>query len=819
MIRRVLPHLSVLAVLGALVAISLHTLAVLDGPRSPIQHKLERAERVLAYRVTAARGPRFLLDGGRQQLRLSSVAVVPPSAPFDASRELTYTFALAVHHDGRELWHAELAVTSRQSKLGWTGTEWAQEGAWSLDGTQLTDERLTTIDLPEVPVDAVLEVRLVGTGEALARVFRFAPRDVVARERAAVRLDPDHAAELLRASTYLPWPLLDPMEQEARLTRRWQRLPATGEDGVDFETRALFVSEFRTPRLGLETEGFEIARGRAAVVNVMGPVRLHVEPVGGAQGAYRIETRGTTRQTWLSPGAPLAIDVAAGPTSVILTSNASEPRSFQIHGDQDRWLVSIDRRVATPGDLIVPTRVRIPVIVLGPTTTAAVPAFDADAVGMIGQILRVDARILGTPLAPATITATFRAADGAELSSHSFAAAAPGSVFERLDWQGTNREVSEPSSVRIVTPPHAARIELTADHDVAIVMSRWLPGELEREPPYAAPPSETSRWRYAPLQQRIWFSAAPANYDELARAGRVGQLEAQVRIEPNGPDDAELAGADEAPRTTYETLPVVGAERQRAREPVATADAAEVIASWPAGALGELRSREPRIIELRAAVTARPRVYWLAPASAVGTSMTLTIDGNPLPITLATASGSMALSGIAPGRHRVVVDAPSRVHVWINRPPVDRGGGLVHERTLYRITGRPARIFLRQRAGEQIHLYAIVYAPQSAPTSTIRIAVDGGRPKRRAGIVDQVTAAELITALPPPRGPAAKLVDLGGRSAGAPRVVHFGLLDDLAPGQHRIDVAVVSGSPVWIRVVATRHAPGAATIPRTGHDD
>ena len=61
MIRRVLPHLSVLAVLGALVAISLHTLAVLDGPRSPIQHKLERAERVLAYRVTAARGPR---DGG-----------------------------------------------------------------------------------------------------------------------------------------------------------------------------------------------------------------------------------------------------------------------------------------------------------------------------------------------------------------------------------------------------------------------------------------------------------------------------------------------------------------------------------------------------------------------------------------------------------------------------------------------------------------------------------------------------------------------------------------------------------------------------------
>lgn len=815
MIRRLLPHVSVLAVLGALLALSLHTLAVLDRPRSANQHKLADAQRVLAYRVTATRGPRFLLDGGRQQLRLSSVVVVPPPADFDPARELTYTFALTVHHDGRELWRAEVAVTSRQSKQGWTGTEWEQEGAWSLDGTQLSDERITIVDLPDLPVDAVLELRLAGDGEALARVFRFAPRDVPARERAALRLDDDHKAELLRASTYRPWSALDPMERDARLTRRWQRLSATGEDGVDFETRALFVSGFRTAEPRLETEGFEIARDRAAVVNVTGPVHLRIEPIGAARDAYRVETRGTTPRTWLSAGEPLAIDVEEGPTSVILSTDAAEPRGFKIHGDHERWIVSNERRAATPSDLIVPTRVRIPVIVLGAATTAVVPCYDAETVGAVGEILRVDARVVGGPDATATITATFRADNGSAVATQQLALAPSGAPFEHLEWQGTTSAVSEPSSFRVVTPPHVARVELTADRDVAVQLSRWLPGTLEREPPYDTPPSDTSRWRYAPLRQRLWFPTAPANYDELALARRIGQLAAQVRIEAAAP---ELANAGrELP--AYETLPVVGAERQRAREPVAVADASEVIRTWPPGTLAELRPHQPRTLAFRAAVPTRPRLHWLAPARTVGAEIAVKVDGTATPLSLATASGSIPLPDIAPGNHRVTVDAPPSVQLWIDRPPVGNSDGLSRDRTLYRVGKRPAAVYVRQRAGEQIHLYAIVYAPDTTPAPTIRIAVDRGRPARRTGLVEHVTITEQISALPPPRGPDARLVDLGGRSAGAPRAVHFALLDDLAPGQHRVDVAVVSGSPVWLRVVATRHAPESRLSPRLETDD
>lgn len=807
MIRRLLPHVSVLAVLAALIALTLHTLAVLDQPPSANQHKLDDAARVLAYRVTATRGPRFLLDGGRQQLRLSSVAVIPPPAAFDPEREIIYTFALAVHYGGRELWHADVAVTSRQSKQGWTGTAWEREGSWSLDGTQLTDERITIVDLPQLPVDAVLEVLLAGDGEALARVFRYAPRDAPARERAALRLDDDHEAELLRASTYRPWSTLDPMERDARLARRWQRLSATGEDGVDFETRALFVSGFRTAVAHLETEGFEIARDRAAVVNVMGPAHLVIEPVGAVRDAYRIDTRGATEKTWLSPGEPLAIDIAPGATSVILSTSAAEPRGFKIHGDHERWIVSNERRAATPGDLIVPTRVRIPVIVLGAAATAIVPCYDAATVGTVGELLRVDARVVGAPGAPATITATFRATDGTVLVTQQLALAPPAAPFERLEWQGTSTAISEPSSFRIVTPPHVARVELTADRDVAVVLSRWLPGTLEREAPYDAPPSDTARWRYAPLHQRIWFAAAPANYDDLALARRVGQLAAQVRIEPARAQLADGETASEVP--VYETLAVVGAERQRAREPVDAADENEVIRTWPPGSLTALRPRQPRTFSFRAAVPTRPRLHWLAPPSAVGAEIVVKVGATAIPIGLATANGSAALPDIAPGTHRVVVEAPPAVHLWLDRPPVGDRDGLFRSRTLYRVGKRPAAVYVRQRAGEQVHLYAIVYAPDRTPAPTIRIAVDRGRPARRTGIVEHVTIAEQISTLPPPRGPGARLVDLGGRSAGSPRVVHFGLLDDLAPGQHRVDVAVVSGSPVWLRVVATRDAAEA----------
>ena len=705
-------------------------------------------------------------------------------------------------------------------------------------GGELADERITIVDLPAVPADAILELRLVGPGEAVVRVFQAEARDAAARDRAALRWDDEERSESLRSSTYVPWSLLDPLEKDRRLAHRWLRLPALGEDGVDFSTRTVFVSDFRTRHLGADTEGTEVSRDRAAVVNVMGPTRLTIEPPLASRGPFRVDTIGTTRQTWSSTGGALAVDIAEGATSVILSAESTTPGIFRILGDHERWIASVERRASTPRELIVPTRVRIPMVVIGPTATATVPIYQLDEVGVLGRILRVDARLLEgpdlpahEPLRSATITVTFRARDGKQLGHYEVPVDARQALFERLDWAGANRPVSEASTFRVIAPTGFARVELRADRDVAVSLARWLPGPVEREQPYTSPPSADLTWRYAPLVHRSWFAALPDNHEQLVLARRTAQLEAQVRIDAIDPV-ARLGAITAAPPLAaavgppvYETVRLTGTEQQRAREPITEASD-QMIREWAPGSLTELHPRQPRRLDFRATLRTRPRLMWTVANPALGSAAAVTIGGTTLTVPLETSTGSAELPAIPAGVHRVIIAAKAGVKLWVNRPPVDDQLGLYRDRTLYAVGRRPVSFMITQAPGEQVHLYAIIYAPDAATTPRVRLTLDRGKPRRRVGVVTSLTVAEVIRDLPPARGPAARLVDLGGRSAGTPRLVHFGLLDDLSPGQHRIDVAALTGPALWIRVIATRTPPGgspASFVPldgaRTANDD
>ncbi|MGE0868472.1 MAG: hypothetical protein AB7P03_07920 [Kofleriaceae bacterium] len=817
MIRRVLPHLSMVALVGGLALVSWQSLRVLQHPPSAQDLKLHGADRVLGYRIHANRGPRFLLDGGRLKLRMSSAYLVTLVGGYDPAIDFTYRIRLSISHRDKPLWQSDIAITSRQSKADLVDGVWSQEGTWSQEGLQFTDERITIVDLPEVPVDSILELGLVGEGEAVVRAFLSNPRDAAARERAALRWDDHLKAELLRSSTYVPWSMLEPMEQDHRLRSRWQRLSALGEDGVDFQTRTVFFSGFRAPQFSGDAQGIQLSRERSIAVNVLGPARLAIAPLPGSTTPFRVQTIGTKHQEWSSDGPPLVVDVGAGVMTVLVSTDAPEPTLIRVRADHKRWVIPDERRVATPTDHIVPDRVRIPLIVVGPSTIATVPVYPPIEAGLLGRALRVDARLISVPtdafsmaMPPATITITFRGPDGRSLGTETITVTETTSKLDRVEWVGTVRAVAEPATFRLIAPTEASAIEISADRDVAVSCFRWFPGPLEREQPYTDPPNQDLAWRYAPLLHRSWYAAAPNNHEQLARDRRLAQLEAQVRLDVKVPDDLPAALADQSrgpgPAPSYESLKLLGAEQQRGRELVDREDVNAVVREWEPGAMTELALRTARALEFRPKLTTRPRLSWAAPSTALGATAVVTIDGKPTTIVLGTLFGSAQLPPTAPGTHRVSVDAPPKTQVWINRPPASDRWGVYRDRTLYALGRRPVTAYVSQAPGEQIHLYAVVYAwAQSAVR--VRLAVDGGKPKRREGVTSRLSDAEVVAELPPTRGQAARLIDLGGTWAGTPRVVHLGLLDDLAPGNHRIDVAVLEGPPSWIRLVATRHAP------------
>jgi len=837
MIRRAIPHLSILALIAALVAVSWQALRVLGRAEQPTATKQHTADRVLAYRVTAQRGPHFLLDGGRTRLKLSSLGVISRPGAYDPSIQRTYRIGLSVTLADRELWRAEVAITSRQSKADWDGRVWASEAAWSLDRIQLDDERTTIVELPELPVDAILELRLIGEGEALVRVFQADTRDAAARDRAAVQWDEQSKAELLRSSTYVPWPLLEPVERERRLTRRWQRLSALGAAGVDFETRSVFISDFRLPQTPGDAEGLELVRGRAAAVNVRGPVRVMVLPAPGAEVPFFVETVGTAPRGLSSPGSALAVDVPDGPHSVILSTDSATGTRVSVRADRDHWIAPVERQAVTAPGQIVPDRVRIPMVVLGGNAAATLPVYKVAEAGLLGSLVRVDAWLIhragaAPEGAQATIGVTFWSSDGTAIGHESvpISSSVPGR-FERLEWEGATAEISDASSFRVLAPASAARLELTADRDVAVSLFRWLPGKVERKQPYTDAPGSTLAWRYAPLLHRIWYPVAPENHEQLARAHRSAILEAQVRIDASDAERRASLGEAPSPRAKrdYETIKLTGTERQRGRERVAQDDVDALVRDWEPKALTELTASRPRTLDFRAALRTRPRLSWIAPSGALDATVQVTIGDLPRPVRLEGLVGSADLPDIPPGQHRVVVDAPAGVQLWINRPPVGDRGGVYRDRTLYAIDSRPLSVSIPQATGEQVYLYAVIYAPPTA-TGRLKISVDGGHPARRVGVVERVSLGESITEITaaPAAAPEARLIDLGGQSAGAPRVTQFGLLDDLTACQHRVDVAVLSGPPMWIRLFVTRELrsarlpaapatprPGAAAPPRT----
>ena len=833
--RRWVPNLAIAGLVGAVALISLHTLAVLQRPPDPVAEKFAAAERTIVYKVTRERGPRFRLDGGGAPVKIVTCAVVP--GEYDPARRIGFGFRVRVEQDGRTLWQDDVFVESRQSKgRRIRGGVWLDEGAFTTDPVQLADERILIIDPPVAPAGAILTLTLLGEPtEALVRLFRENDRDPAQREAVVEFLDETERWELVRSSTYVPWELLPDDEKDRRLRRRWTRMSALGERGSDYDTRTIFVTDFRStiPAIA-DDDGIDVARDRWAAINVVGPAiltltvdearphaALDVHAVGAAAGPWRLGLD--------APGA-LEVVVPAGPATLVVATEETTPVRFTLSGPPDALLAPLDLRVAAPAGTLVPDRVRVELAVAGPDEVVVAPARDVPGAPLLGRALRLDARVIDAPVGgldtvePALATLSFRfvAADGALLGDDDLVIGGPASRFERVRYAGADHPVGEPSAVRTIAPEKTARIEITADRPVALRLYRWGGGATTIQEPYLGAQVADHRWRYVELVDRTWYPLLPSNHDALATEGRLAELTAQARLEPGGTlGEAEEPVGARAPGGALVTVTPVGhPEQQRAREPVPEDQIVHVLTHWPAGSIASLAPGVARSIDFPARLVDRGRVSWEVPAAAVGGELVVTVGDLPAVTAPITATrGSLTLPRVPTGVHPVTVTAPAGAALWIDRPPSGPGAwrGLHRERRLFSLA-EPLRVHLVKRAGERVRLHAIVYAAGDAASAdpVVRITVGGGRPLRRSGVViDKLTDADRSASLPAARRAApARLIDRGGETAGLPRTISLTLLEDLVPGTHEIALYNLDGRPLWVRFVATGRPAASPSDPR-----
>jgi hypothetical protein len=139
----------------------------------------------------------------------------------------------------------------------------------------------------------------------------------------------------------------------------------------------------------------------------------------------------------------------------------------------------------------------------------------------------------------------------------------------------------------VIAPATAASIELrdpTGGIDQRLIVrgyGYWPELETLVAEPFRQYTSELARWRYAPLDTRMWFPLRPNNYDALQDLFAIADLHAQVRLETDvarfelarrawagDPDfddrfDNQLAGADGWDPGPWVTLDPRGVHRRR----------------------------------------------------------------------------------------------------------------------------------------------------------------------------------------------------------------------------------------------------------------
>lgn len=768
-LRRLTPHLMYLSVVLAIAAVCVWIMYRLHLPAPPMDHKVERADRISYYVVTHTAGPSFELTGTERVIKVVSHAILDGREPYDPRRRVSYGLRARVSYQGRVLWQHDTFIDSRQSKAVQLDDVWLRENAFTsrLD-TEMTDDRVVILHLPEdIPQESMLELTLLGTPDrGLVRAYQQVERTPDEKASLALSMSDSRAEAMVQRSTYAPWALLSEEDKLQRLSHKFLRMPAAGEPGVDFETFSVFYTGFRLPLEALTAEeGMWLNRHRSVALNIVGPTTVKLElhrpsldelrsrvqhgrsvPAGMAgslaweadpaeAGAVHILSVSEARSApaWDLP-VPAAgassvheIEVPPGLHSLHIHTDSAVPVRIDASGPPASQFGAIPYiEHSEAGRRLMPDERRFRVYETGPGRHPVIAGIlvpeDPRA-----RILRIDVRV-AVPNPPssdppssdpsssdqeampsAALTFEFLDREDRVIDTEGHEVQAPYTLFERVEHlRGEAPGITDAVGIRMVAPAGTHKIRISAARDVALRLYRFLPGTTLYEPPYRHVGLSHSRWRFAPRERRQWFPYAPLNASLLTEQEQRSMLMAQVRLEPS----RRGTSAGTRPKVVAVT-PKGRPERHHILEPVPPDLVAETLESWPAGALSRLDVGVPT--RFRFAGPSRPRIHYAVPQDQLGERVVVQMDGKPAAWFRITATrGYWNLPRVAPGAHEIqVVSEATRAALYFDRPPVDVASArLFRRRTVYALDAAPLEIEVRKPPGKQVRVTMVVYAPR-----------------------------------------------------------------------------------------------------------
>ncbi|MFO7567069.1 MAG: hypothetical protein R6X02_30775 [Enhygromyxa sp.] len=893
---------TMLLCLAALVILTLARARLVEQVRSPLSYKLADSERVTYYMVEPEAGPRFRIGPADRSLKLITHLLLPATTAYDPEQEFAYGIVVIVRSlAGEELWRHELELRTRQSKAGGDRFGWRHENAFMLDDDrQLSDDRLTRVRLPPGEGDRLVELRLIPNTPAsevigLARAYVRRPRSLDERKLQELSLAPEAARELVDRLTWRDWPQLSDDERRVKLSHVWERLAAEGEPERDYRILSIYETGFRLPPRGARADPrrLEVDRWRSLAINVIGPAELELRAFGepDAARALEIHRRGLDGSTFAYPrhGASVRpLLIPEGVHTLFIESQRRLELELEVEdaAAERVWLVEAERAFRQNehgNEILEPDLRRIQSVRVGAQWPEAPRWSVAGPKDALPRIFRFDVRVAahfpstfwpGRGPTP-TLEVCFLDADGLELRCEGWTGQPSiGSRFEGLLEGGertaaTRRSperwyvVSEPQTFRVIAPLEAASVELRDPEggpDQRLIVrgyGYWPELETVVAEPFSEHESELVRWRYPPLDTRMWFPLRPSNYRALDEQLAITDLRAQVRLEPKGlgagidwgdpawsrwwtgdPDFDDwignlLAGEDGWDPGPWVTLEPRGVHRRRSiLERLDRGAARRLSERWDASLFTRLRADRSLLINFSAAGPGAAELHWQVAPTLLGRRVTLSIDGQPHTHLLRATRGRFRLPAHS-GRHRVELElgpeaASERWAMWIDRPVLIASPPVSRRRTIHSLSSALSFPLVKPGA-EALIVNVVVYLPRRRPRAELRLSVDHGDPERRSGVLgggisvperrfvidadaayeqdrDRVVDARLPT----------WVVDLETRP-GAPLDVltlQVTLGEDVAPGPHELRVELLDGGRIWVRAfhrgVADRRRPAAS---------
>lgn len=838
-------------VLGlTLLTIGAMTAKLLVAERDPDHDHTETSstvDRVLYYLLTPEQGPHFRLQGTEHRVKLVSHALISDSAD-NPDQRLTYGISVEIEDsEGAPVWSDMLYVESRRS-VG-RDEEGSPANAYMLDEqAKLTDDRISYINLPEeLPSGARLIIKAHDApGDVLARAYALREGSLSEQLVRALSLDSSQRAALARTIGISRWEQLDDTERQGLVREHWQRLAALGENGVNYELRAVYYTGWRAPPPEAldDQDAILVTQGRPCVINLLGPTTVQIaastttletrtlnedrvpedadatsdsrDPETLQRVVLDIEMAGATgvqapRLLPLPQGPGDAfltsLFVPAGAHSLFFSTNAGAA-NLTLDAPPESHLHRIEEGQGEFFETQVEPELRRQVLrLLGPARPAGTfGVYPED--DLLSRTYRLDFRRLGIRIPEETSLVTVEGVDseGSQVFLWKLPLEAEPATYEHVEYQdGLTASVDQPVSFRFIIPKMTEQIRVTSSDPVGAQISAYMPSELKYELPYEDLEPELMRWRYAPIVRTPWVSMRFDDRHGAGQRGELARLVAQVRLEAK---DAPEPADPSSMRSAIELHPQGSPRRHLLVDRVRSEATRIAWREWKPGSYTALALDREQTLDFGRGPKRRATLqYWLEPSdeASLGDEITLRVGETSYPLPLNASRGTWSLPREINGAQTVSVETGrAKLRVLIDRPEYNRPRLQLHRtRTVYRLGRSALVVSVDKPSWEAVTVNAIVYGHSraEAPNSTLISVLDRGSPARREGtVINTITQAERTHTLAAASRPTpARFADLAGIGAVYPRTVSITLGDDIPPGAHQVALRVEQGPPLWVR--------------------